>query len=194
MKRQPKPFVVEIKRSSRKNPTPAATPIWDVAALLSSVESDAHAKPSQAAASAFFRSPEPAHALSAHQAERRILPVIAPEPPVIEPQMVEPEMVESEVVEKAPVRAKAARDETVSSVFSTAKPSYDEPEVQYLEFDTVEPPAAPVKRPAAPHREIENVLAFAAEAASALPIRRNRPERDLPRGERWKRRLPKIMR
>jgi hypothetical protein len=196
MKRQPKPFVVEIKRSSRKAPGLPAPPIWDVAALLSSAESDAHSKPSQAAASAFFRAVEaPGGAPSAPQPERRILPVLAAEIEASEPEPPAPR--------KRPL-VEATTSSVDHSVLSVAEPEveyvdvdYAEPQVEYIEFDTVELWGRDEEEPPVAFRaEAESILAFVPEAAlSQMPSRsRQSRERDLPRGERWKRRLPKIMR
>ena len=189
MKRQPKPFVVEIKRSSRKAPVLPTPPIWDVAALLSSAESDAHAKPSQIAASALFRAMETADGGSSAVPERRILQSLAVE--------TDTDVIE---VEPPPVRTRTRAPITVKPVEPAPLPA--EPEIEYIEFDTIEPMAfQPLgfkeERPSAsPRSEAENVFSFMPDAAASLDARPNRlsRERDLPRGERWKRRLPKIMR
>jgi hypothetical protein len=197
MKRQPKPFVVEIKRSSRKAPGLPTPPIWDVAALLSSAESEAHSKPSQAAASAFFRAAEiPGSAPSVPTPERRILPVLAAEIEAFEPEPPAPPAPRT----RPPVEATAsAIDHPVLSVLSVAEPEveYAETEIEYIEFDTVEPWGRDKEElPVVFRAEAESILAFVPEEALSQISSRSRQarERDLPRGERWKRRLPKIMR
>ncbi|MDQ0393257.1 hypothetical protein [Labrys monachus] len=194
MKRQPKPFVVEIKRSSKKASGVATPPIWDVAALLSSAEADAHSKPSQIAASALFRTNSSDGTPAAPQPERRILPVVATEAEPFggETLEMEPPRIERPRPRRE-VRAPAVEDPMPG--FAEPAAGFAEPEIEFLAFDTSEPADADEDRAFAV-AEAENVFSFSAEPASDPAKPRSRPlrERDLPRGERWKRRLPKFMR
>jgi len=188
MKRPTKSFVVEVKRSTRKTSGPAVAPAWVAAALRPLSAAEATPRSSQAGASAIFRNNDVA--LPAADAPSdppwtgaRILPVVAMDVGAtldIErtPHPLERPRHASEPVErKRSPRKKRAQEivETPTVLAAGVGPDAVPTEV---ERDRADVSAVP--------------LALSSERRARL--RSSEEEGNLPRGERWKRRLPKVLR
>lgn len=184
MKRPTKPFVVEYKRSPRKAFGPSMAPAMVIAARLPTLAVDSIPKSPPAAASALFEdSGEASPSSQSKPAEPGILPVVNIEidtsmetAPVEDPPQTNACPSPRTQVNVSPRKAKTRRKSATSEASHiNADPPTAEVENDRGRAGTSEPRAAsdPVVRRR--HRLLER-------------------EDHLPRGERWKRRLPKFMR
>lgn len=188
MKRPTKSFVVEVKRSARKSSGFTLSPRWDVTAALQESTAASLARSSQATASAIFQARNDATPANTTASDppppvRRILPVIVMEAgPALEAIRITDPLDSavnvSEAAQRKPPRRKTKTPERVGT---PAAP------IVIASLEPVSPGFDP---------DVAGVLALPA-AANAERRERGRPsdrEDSLPRGERWKRRLPKFMR
>jgi len=184
MKRPTKPFVVEYKRSARKAFGPSTIPAENIAASLPTPEANSIPTPPQAAAAAVFASRSEARpSLQSEPAEPRILPVVVIE---IETSMetaraedslppndgLSPRAEANVSPRKARSRTKSV-DSEASYIRAASPPDDDESDRGGAGTSEPRPASDPVVRR---HRRLL------------------RGEESLPRGQRWKRRLPKCMR
>lgn len=184
MKRPTKPFVVEYKRSARKAFGPSMVPAMVIAARLPTPAADSIPKSPLAAASALFEnSSEASPSSQSEPAEPRILPVVIIEidtsmeaTPAEDPLQANAGPSPKTQANVSPRKAKTRRKSSTSeaSHINAHQPTV-EAENDRGGAGTSEP-----------------------RAASDPVVRRRRRllegEDRLPRGERWKRRLPKFMR
>jgi len=188
MKRPTKSFVVEVKRSARKSSGFTLSPRWDVTAALQENTAASLAKSSQATASAIFQAKNDATPGNVTASDppppvRRILPVIAIEAgPAFETIRI-PDPLDSagNVSEAAQRRRPRRKTKTPERVVTPAAP---------IIIASPEPVSSGL------NQDVVDVLTLPA-AANSERRERGRPsdrEDALPRGERWKRRLPKFMR
>jgi len=168
-------FVVEYKRSSRKTVGPSVIRRRDIAAESLKPDVSKLATMSHLAASAVFQKvddPRPSAELT--RVARRILPVIVKER--VEPPTLEP--VQEAAVDPAPspiVRSKVQRRKALP----VPKPEGSEGLIVNVEVAEVTVAAQPLT-PRVARKFLNSRLRGAGD--------------NLPRGQRWKRRLPKFMR
>lgn len=184
MKRPTKPFVVEYKRSPRKAFGPSTVPAMVIAARLPTPAADSIPKSPLAAASALFENSSEASASSQSEtAERRILPVVIIE---IDTSM---EAAPAENSLQANACPSPKTQANVSPRKAKTRKKSATSEASHINTD---PPAAEVEN------DRERAGTSEPRAASDPVVRRRHRllegEDRLPRGERWKRRLPKFMR
>ncbi|MDQ0470014.1 hypothetical protein [Labrys wisconsinensis] len=182
MKRPTKPFVVEIKRGARKAAGSPLAPAWDSAAASRMRATETVSQSSQAAA-AIFREKGSAEAPAAAAPSRRILPVLSPDvDPVREaPQAAEPPREADEPAEAIPAERPARRNKAA-----------ERPERH--EVPDILPAPPPVTVAADPDMEVQTAPPAASRSPGPSRIRVPKGEDVLPPGQRWKRRLPKILR
>ena len=187
MKRPTKSFVVEVKRSARKTSGPAVAPAW-VAAALRPLSAEAAPRSSQADASAIFRN----NSIAAPAADApsdppwtgaRILPVVVMDVGAILDTGRIPDPREwPHHVSEADERKRSLRKKRTREIVatSTVLPASVRVDAVPTKVDRV-----PADVPALP---------LASSFAPRVRGRSSEQESTLPRGERWKRRLPKVLR
>jgi len=175
--RPTKTFVVEYKRNSRTAPSPHTIPVPDRAVENPRPAARKFASVSQTAASAIFRkAAEDCPSIEMPLVARRILPVITVEHVAV------------------PEPDTAARASVVKSRAASLSRKVSRPKVTTINQPDISKD---------PGVETEKAAATVASEASTLPARKlpgrrfsrlKKVEENLPRGQRWKRRLPKFMR
>ena len=175
--RPTKTFVVEYKRNSRTAPSPHTIPVPDRAVENPRPAARKFESVSQTAASAIFRkAAEDCPSIEMPLVARRILPVI--------------------IVEHVatPDPNTVAKSSVVKSPAATIPRKVSRPKVTTINQPDISKD---------PGVETEKAAATVASEASTLPARKlpgrrfsrlKKVEENLPRGQRWKRRLPKFMR
>ncbi|MBS7552861.1 hypothetical protein KHC23_04215 [Ancylobacter dichloromethanicus] len=185
MKRPTKPFVVEYKRSARKAFGPSTISARDMAASLPTPAADSIPKSPQAAASALFEITGQSSPTSNS---------VPTEPLVLAVLTVEGDSTpETEQTQDDPLRL---HDPSSPAIEARASPRKTKARKQVAVSAPADIGAGPQMAPAGDDGAMAGTCKPRAASLPAVRRRRRLLEGEdcLPRGQRWKRRLPKFMR